>query len=557
MVERLELEFSSGLTILTGETGAGKSILVDALGLVLGERADSSMVRHGREQAEVSAAFDVTPAVAAWLQANDFVSSADEECVARRVVTASGRSRCYLNGRMATVQALRELAENLVDIHSQHAHQSLLKPETQRQLLDNLAPDTTPLEHTRVAYARWRELHHALAGMGGDVAERQQQIQLLRYQAQELEALRPEPSGLAELDSEHRRLAHAAQLLETGQRVCDLLDHEDGMSAASALRTAGRELDSVLAHDHKLTPMRELLDSALIQTSETAEELRRYLTALEIDPQRLRDLENRIAVLQDAARKHQVRIEELPALLERLQQRLHALENFEERAAALEQELLAALHTYRATAAALSHQRVATAQQVGAQVTANIRELGMPKGHFVVAINHHADAAPSPTGTDHIEFQVTANPGQAPGPLHKVASGGELSRISLAIQVIAAQQSGVETLIFDEVDVGVGGRVAEIIGQKLAQLAKDRQVLCITHLPQVAVHGHHHLRVSKISTDTKAYSELRLLSAQEQVEEIARMLGGRDITATTLQHAQELLNHAQQSAVRGGEPIHG
>lgn len=538
LVDQLELEFRDGLTILTGETGAGKSILVDALGLVIGDRADSGLVRKGRDQTEISAAFDPTDAALAWLREHDF---GDEECVIRRVISASGRSRGYINGRMATVQALRDLGETLVDIHSQHAHQSLLKPDIQRQLLDGMQAEENPTAPVRAAYQQWKELHQALHGMGGDAAERLAQINLLRYQVQELEALNPNPDDLTALEDEHRRLAHATQLLETGQRALGMLDGDEGFSALTGLNGAGRELDGVLNHDPKLQPIRELMETAAIQTREAADELRRYLDGLEIDPGRLQEVETRIGELQDAARKHQMKIDELPRLLERLRDQLQGLESFEERAATLETDLMNALHAYREAAAKLSAQRAAIAEDLAARVTANMQQLGMPKGRFFIAVTPHPDASPTPVGTDHIEFQVAANPGQDPGPLHKVASGGELSRISLSVQVITAQQSGVDSLVFDEVDVGVGGGVAEIVGQKLASLGESRQVLCITHLPQVAACGHQHLKVHKTVRDDTTHSELTWLDHDQRVEEVARMLGGLDITATTRDHAREML----------------
>jgi len=537
LVKQLELNLRDGLTILSGETGAGKSILVDALGVVLGARAENALVRKGCQQSEISAVFQPSPAAVAWLQAHDFDP---QSCTISRIILANGRSRSYINGRITSAQALRELGELLVDIHSQHAHQSLLKPDIQRQLLDAMSTDQHPQQQTHQAYQQWKTLRQTLQNLGGDVTQRQAQIQLLRYQVQELAALTPSDEELTSLENEHRRLAHATQLLESGQRALAMLDGEDG-GALHSLHLACRELDSVTHHDAKLHPIHELAENAVIQTSEAADELRRYLDRLEIDPQRLHQVEQRLAQLQDAARKHQVKVHQLPQLFADLQAQLHELEHFEQHAASLESELTQALATYRNAARALSAQRLMSAERLSGQITANMRQLGMPKGYFFIAITPQPESEPTAVGTDHIEFLVTANPGQDPGPLAKVASGGELSRISLSIQVITAQHSGVHTLLFDEVDVGIGGAVAEIVGQQLARLANNRQVLCITHLPQVAAYGKHQLQVRKVVYDQTTYSELAWLDEAQRVEEIARMLGGLDITETTRHHAREML----------------
>ncbi|MCP4699950.1 MAG: DNA repair protein RecN [Gammaproteobacteria bacterium] len=537
IVESLELELEEGLTILTGETGAGKSILVDALGLALGDRADSMAVRQGCEQAEITAAFDLTPATQAWLREQSFDS--DSDCLIRRIVTRNGRSRNYVNGHSATLQALRELSDTLVDIHSQHAHQSLLKPEIQRRLLDETSGDA--LTRVNDVYQTWKALRTKLKSMGGNAADRTAQINLLHYQAEELETLELDAGSLANLDEEHRRLAHASLLLEGGQRALDLLNIDEGVSALSCLGFASRELEAAEIHDDRIRPILDLLDNAVIHAQEATNELRHYLANLEVDPARLRWAEQRITTLQDIARKHQIRIEELPARLSSLQQQLHDLETFEERAAELEAELAGALRDYRKAARVLSGERGKTATELEKRITANMQKLGMPKGRLLIEVTPCEDAPPGPDGTDAIEFLVSTNPGQEPRPLGKVASGGELSRISLAIQVITAQSSGVETLVFDEVDVGVGGGVAEIVGQQLAALGGQRQVLCITHLPQVAAYGRHHLQVHKSSRANTTQTEIKLLDEEKRVLEIARMLGGIEITKQTLAHAREML----------------
>jgi DNA repair protein RecN (Recombination protein N) len=537
LVENLELDFDEGFTTITGETGAGKSILIDALGLLLGERADSGVVRAGCEESEISAAFDLTPTLAEWLAAQDLAS--DGDCLIRRVIMRNGRSRAYINDRAVTVQTLREVGAFLVDIHSQHAHQALLKNEAQRAILD-AASNTDWLDAMATSYQNWRALTQQLQDLGGNAADRAAQIHLLRYQVEELEnAEVTDAQALQALQEEHRRLAHAGQIQVNTESALAALDSERG--GISALYQAQRALLSVVEHDARLQPLLEMLDSAAIQAQEAADELRHYSAGLDNDPRALEILEQRLADLQNLARKHQLPMAELPHKLSELRTKLDNLENYEERAARLEQALSVALDAYRTSAHKLSETRAATALVLSQRISANMRQLGMPKGVFEIQVKPQAEAKPSPTGTDSIEFLVSANPGQPLRPLHKVASGGELSRISLAIQVIAAEGSGIPTLVFDEVDVGVGGGVAEIIGRQLHALGQQRQVLCITHLPQVAACGQQHLQVSKSSHANTTHTQIKRLEPEQRVEELARMLGGLEITASTLAHAREML----------------
>lgn len=542
IVEELRLEFAAGLTILTGETGAGKSIMVDALGLVLGDRADSGVVRAGCEQTEISARFIPSSAARAWLQAQGLERDG-ATCELRRVIARNGRSRAYINAKTVTVQLLSSLGEQLVDIHSQHAHQSLLRQEIQRQLLDAVLPESEPLVHVSEAWQAWKDSRDALRALGGQSEDREARMSLLRYQVEELAALELDQESLQQLEEEHRRLAHAGRLLTAAEQALALLDGEMG-GVLSGLGQSSRELEAVSAHDERLQPILELLGNAQIQAEEAANELRHYQDHLEIDPARLDWLENRIADLQDIARKHQLRVEELPAHLLTLQSQLNDLEYHEQRAAALEKQLQTHLAAYHQAAQQLTAARSAQAEQLGAAISANMRQLGLPHGQLLIQVKAYPDGAPGPHGQDQVEFLVSTNPGQPPKPLSKVASGGELSRISLAIQVITAQSSGVGLLVFDEVDVGVGGGVAEIVGQRLAALGRQRQVLCITHLPQVAAHGAQHLQVRKHSADGQTQTEIHPLNTKQRVEEIARMLGGLEITAQTLAHAKEMLSHA-------------
>jgi len=551
IVTQLELDFNAGLTIITGETGAGKSILIDALGLVLGERADSSIVRQGCDVAQVNAIFSLSATLQQWLQERELnpvetVENADE-CIIRRSVNQNGRSRAYINDRPVSMQILREFGEQLVDIHGQHAHQSLLKTDMQRQLLDDMAPNRKTLEVVAKTYQAWRALKRELENLGGDTKEREARLALLRYQVQELAALELTPAALQTLEEDHRRLANAHQLLENCQRALSLLDDSETGSALTALNQTHEALAAVQTHDERLAPIVELAESAMIQTQEAASELRHYMQNLDIDPARLHEVEQQLATLQDMARKHKIPFAELPAYFEQLRQELDNLEHYEERANRLETEVAAALAAYQTAAAKLHQQREKTAKQLAKQIIANMQQLGMPGGQMQIGVTAQAEAPPNKLGTDAIEFLVSANPGQMPKPLHKVASGGELSRISLSIQVITAQRSGVASLVFDEVDVGIGGGVAEIVGQLLRRLGDNRQVLCITHLPQVACQGHQHLKVQKSAKKKHTHTEIRWLDTQERVEEVARMLGGVEITEQTLAHAQEMLQWHRQA----------
>ena len=547
IIQQLSLDLEIGLTVITGETGAGKSIIIDALGLLLGERADSSVVREGCEQTEIIGHFDLTASAHEWLAGQDL--SSPDPCIIRRVINRNGRSKAYLNENSIKVQDLSVFGETLVEIHSQHAHQALMRAETQRQLLDGMNQPNRALQAVKQTFTHWKQLRNKLKQLGGFSADRNAQLTLLRYQVEELETLELTDSSLAALEAEHTRLAYANQLLEGAQSALTVLEssseQDNSSSAVSSLSHALREVENIQTHDEKLTPIVEMLDAAMIQAQEAASELQHYLNNLDIDPQRLDWLEQRLAQLQDTARKHQVKVEELPALLKQLQEQLDVLENYEQRAATLEADLQKALQSYRTAAAHLSQQRTDTAQSLSADITDNMQHLGMPNGRLVIKIQAQTDATPTLFGTDNVTFLVSANLGQSPKPLHKAASGGELSRISLAIQVITAQASNVATLVFDEVDVGIGGGVAEIVGQKLAALGKQQQVLCITHLPQVAACGHQHLRVRKQAQKDSTLTDLVRLSTNERTQEIARMLGGIEITAQTLAHAQEMLtlNH--------------
>ena len=533
IVEQLELNFTNGLTIITGETGAGKSILIDALSLVLGERADSTVVRHGNETAQIQAIFTLPKVAIDWLQ------NSSERCSVRRIVGSNGRSKAYINEQAVSVQTLRKLGEYLIDIHGQHAHQSLLKSENQRQLLDDVALNKQPQEQVEKIYQQWKTIKNTLDELGGE--DREAKIAFLRYQVQELENFELTAESIVNLENEYRRLANAQQLLENSQQALNLLDSDTGNTTLSYLCQANNMLEAVQQHDSKLTNIVTLLENAIIQIQEAVGELGHYTQSLDIDNSRLQTIQQQITNLQDLARKHRVRFVDLPQHFINLTEQLAELDNYAENANHLQVKLTKILQEYQITAAKLHTQRVQTAQLLSKQITIEMRRLGMPGGKMVINVHKDEDVLPTPVGTDTIEFLVSTNPGHAPKPLQKVASGGELSRISLAIQVITAKSNGVPILVFDEVDVGIGGGVAEIVGQLLNNLSQQRQVLCITHLPQVACQGKQHLQVSKIIQQNNTHTSITILNQQQKIYEIARMLGGIAITSQTIAHAKEML----------------
>lgn len=541
VIDELELSFQTGMTVLTGETGAGKSIIVDALGLILGDRADSTMLRAGAERCEISATFDVsaTPAVRELLE-TQAIPADDDEMLVRRILGADGRSRAFVNGSPVPLQALREIGEALVDIHGQHAHQSLLRRDAQRQLLDSYGDYEPLLAQLTGLYRKWRSITSQLQELGSSGDDREARLELLRYQVQELDALAPASDEFEALENEYSRLSNASRLLESAQVAYQCLS-EDDSAIAVQLKRLERELLELGRFDAGLQPIIELLQSAGIQVAEASDELRHYLDRLDLDPERLHAVEQRLSSLHDMARKHKVKPEVLPQHLELLREQLNQLESSDERYAALKAEETRVLDDYNATSDRLHQSRKKAAATLAAAVTAQIRELGMPGGEFRIDITSEPDATPTAAGRDRVEFLVSANPGQPPRPLGKVASGGELSRISLAIQVIGSRDSGVSTMIFDEVDAGIGGGVAEIVGKLLRQLAEHRQIFCVTHLPQVASQGQQHLRVLKMTGDKETRTRVTALTADERVEEIARMLGGLKITDQTRAHAREML----------------
>jgi len=546
IIDTLELEFGAGFTVLTGETGAGKSILIDALGLLLGDRADSAMVRAGAAQAELSAEFSVAAAgsVGAWLEQHSLSDSDSPDTVLlRRLVSAEGRTRAFVNGSPVPVGSLRELGEFLIEIHGQHEHQKLVRSDAQRALLDDygrLHEQTRAVSEAAMTHARLeRELAAALDQGRQDPAR----AGYLRHQLDELEALDLKEDEIAQLDAEHRTLSHAGELLQDGAQACDALNGgEDTLSDRLATITGLLE-----AHAEQLPAFAEaaeMLAAAGIQIDEAASNLRRALDRLELDPARLSAVESRLEIIQDLARKHHVRPAELPALRERLALELAAVENAAGEVGRIDAERAATEKRYRKLADILTLARLKAAKSLSAAITEIARDLGMSQARFVIDISGRGNSRPAVHGDDEIRFDFSANPGQPPRPLAKIASGGELSRISLAVQVAASEIESAPTMIFDEVDSGVGGATAEIVGARLKALGARHQVLCVTHLPQVAAQGRGHFAIRKEVDGRQTYTRVSALDEAARVQELARMLGGREITDPVLANARELLARA-------------
>lgn len=552
VVKSLNLDFQSGMSVLTGETGAGKSILLTALGLALGNRADSGYIRPGSKRAEINLEFDLSDAPLAqqWLLDNDLDN--EQQCLIRRTISEDGRSKAYINSRSVTLQSLQTLSEKLIEIHGQHAHLTLLNPDEQRRLLDNYAKNQQQLldeyannhpliDQVNSHFRLWQEAQHELQGLVKAHKESNERKELLQYQLEELLTLNLKNFNYQELSEEHSKQAHLGEILSIGHQQLDALYENERQSLNQLLNHSIQELEQLGRYAPELSTISQLLQEAQIQLEDAAQELRRYLETQEIDPKRLEYLETQIAVIHNLGRKHQVNPEHLPDLARRLQQELAGITHDSERIKTLSVDVKHLSEAYHQLAQQLSERRQLSGLELQQHISEMIHELGMPQGEFLVSISPMEDEKPRLNGLDKIEFLVSANPGLPPKPLAKVASGGELSRISLAIQVVTSNDKTTPTMIFDEVDSGIGGGIAEIVGQKLRHLSKNRQVLCVTHLPQVASQAHHHLYVSKNNQSDMTSSTVRLLDEQERIEEIARMLGGVNITANTLAHAKEML----------------
>jgi DNA repair protein RecN (Recombination protein N) len=538
IVDRLDLEFKPGFTALTGETGAGKSILIDALTMVLGERSDAGLVREGCAKAEISAEFslEAVPPAQQWLEAADLADD-PAACLLRRVLEASGRSRAYINGRPATLQQLKELGEMLVDIHGQHEHQSLTRSLAQRQLLDAYAGAQALARETADAWRHWQDLRSQRAEWERNAQALEEERERLRWQRQELERLAFSAEEWETLQADHKRLAHAASLLETVEYALEALSEGEAAALAIVDGVLGK-LRTAIEYDPGLKEALEVLEPAQIQIQEAVYGLRHYRNRIDLDPRRLQEAEQRLEAIHTTARKHRTSPERLPELLAGVRQRLADLGDGAS-AEELARREQAAEQAYRALAGKLSHAREKAAAELTGRVTEQMQGLALSGGRFEVAL--HPTSEGGAHGLEQVEFLVAANPGSAARALAKVASGGELSRISLAIQTVTSTVAEVPTLIFDEVDAGIGGRVAEIVGRMLAQLGRRHQVMCITHLPQVAASAAHQWQVTKKAAAGGVRSDVRELDRAQRVEEIARMLGGVKITETTRKHAAEML----------------
>lgn len=550
VVDEVDLEFESGFTTLTGETGAGKSILVGALALALGERADSRAIRPGTDRCEITAAFDLRqrPDLIHWLADNDL--DEDDGCIVRRIVTAEGRSRGYINGRSVSMQTLRALGEQLVDICGQQSHQSLRHTGVQRDLLDDYGGHATLAAEMDTEFSRWQAVQTELDALTQVRQQKSERQDLLNYQVGELRALNLQPGEIEDLEKRHRIAANSLRIADGVSEALQKLYEADASAAYTTISAVKHDLGELAQLDEQLAPVSDLLAEAEILVSEAAESLRHRLGQLDHDPRLQQQLEQRIADIHELAHKHRVKPDALTELLDELAQELTTLEHSDERLRELTDEVTAHRKQMDITAEALTEARQAAAAALGEQVSENMQKLGMPGGYFRADLQPNADGKTGPHGADRIRFVATANPGHEPGPLAQVASGGELSRLNLAIQVVTMARNAVPTLIFDEVDAGIGGGVAEIVGNRLRDLSRRRQVLCVTHLPQVASQADYQLRVTKISDGRSTRTSVKGLTEPERIEEIARMLGGVDITPRTRAVAADMLKgtRVQKSA---------
>ncbi len=544
IIDQLELSFNKGLTVMTGETGAGKSILIDALGLILGDRADPGMIRHGCERAEICAEFSIAPdsMPAKWLSQYEFDHSG--ECLIRRTLSQAGRSKAYINGRVTPLNQLRELGGLLIDIHGQHEHQALMQLEKQGEILDLYASNSDLLKQLISTFKHWNALQKELDLLLQTNEERNAKFELLSYQVEELDKLDLSAGELQKLDEQHKRLANANRLRLGVQSLLEQLHDNDEQAITQQLSQNAATLEQLTEMDHQLASACEQLNSISLQLQEMTSDLRHYLDRLEVDPEQLQFIEQRLADIFDIARKHHVPTQELVELHQTLKQEFSALDGAEGRAEEIKDEIKIAEKEYHRHALKLSENRKKAADRLVLNVNQKIQQLGMPHGYIEICFTP-IEKQPSPSGLEKVEFFVVTNPGQPLKPLTKVVSGGELSRISLAIQVSLSNNVSVDTMVFDEVDVGIGGGVAEVVGQQLRALGKDRQVLCVTHLPQVAALGNHHFQVNKTSESESTHTTIVELKNESRIEEISRMLGGVKITEQTRAHAKEMIAGAQ------------
>ena len=544
IIDAIELELRPGLTVLTGETGAGKSILVDALQLLAGGRAGAEVVRHGSERAEISGTFDLAQApreLKQWLEEQSLGGS--EDLIIRRVVAADGRSRAYLNGQSVPLQLLREAGNILIDIHGQHEFQSLMRSAAQRELLDDYGKHDALAGQVGIAHRVWLEILNRTLDLETKARDRDAKLELLRYQVNELNALQLKEGEIASLTEERARLSNRGRLAEGTQAALQQLFESDEGSAHASVSRAIQALRGLASVDSKLASVLPILEETSIQITEAARALEHYRETLDVDSARQDEVERRLSAIEELARKNRVTPEELVERAKQLTTELEGLERAELDLAVLRKDLASALDSYRTQAQQLSARRVTAGRALAKDISARMQTLGMAGGRFQVEVTQDGNADPAQHGIDQIEFRVTANPGQPPRALSKVASGGELSRLSLAVQVSCAARE-TRCMVFDEVDSGIGGAIAEIVGRELRSLGARGQVLCVTHLPQVASQGHHHLRVTKLTDGKTTRTALTDLATGDRVEEIARMLGGVEVTSKARDHAKEMLKAA-------------
>jgi DNA repair protein RecN (Recombination protein N) len=540
IVESLDLELNQGMTVVSGETGAGKSIMLDALGLTLGNRAETGTVRLGAEKADITASFNIAeiPSAEQWLRDNDLDNCG--ECILRRVITKEGRSRCYINGRPSPANSVKALGEHLIAIHGQHEHQRLLKKDHHRTLLDDFSGLTKLAEQTRQAFQHWSKLNTELTHLSEQSTEQTARIQLLSYQIEELDQLALHKNELKQLEQEQKTLANAGEILSTGHQFISLASEDESSNCVQSLNQCRQLLANIQSESPSVRQAAEMLDSALIQVEEASTEMRHYLERVEVNPTRQLEVEERLSTIFEIARKHRIKPDEITTLHQTLQQEFASLSRTDEELEQLEKAVETTYAQLIECANKLSEKRRKGAKQLSKLVGQQLHSLGMPAASLTVQLSPLE--RPTAHGMEDVEFLIVTNQGQPAKPLGKIASGGELSRISLAIQVITAQTSTTPTLIFDEVDVGIGGAIAEVVGKLLKKLGESAQILCVTHQPQVASQGHQHLFVSKRSDKQQTHTQIDQLTEERRIEEIARMLGGISITERSIEHAREMLD---------------
>ncbi len=543
-VDKLDIDFEPGMTAITGETGAGKSIILGALGLTLGDRADKTVIRPGASKTDLSAEFDLAniPAAQAWLSENDLELDGETgSCLLRRVINDDGRSRAYINGAVVTQANLKTLGEMLLDIHGQHEHQSLLRRATHVRLLDEFAVDGKLLAQLQSTWRQWQQNFQQLESLRQQSAENSAESQLLSYQLTELEEMQISDGEVEQLEAEFKSLSHADDMLEAVNSALALCGEDEEGNASSLLNQARTALERLPDQSGRIGTVRELLETADIQLQEALSELHAFNAEFDADPQRLEAINARLSDLHSVARKHRIKAEALPQLVSDLREQLDKLENSDAEVEKLAANDKLLREQFQQLAGEVSKQRQSGAKKLAKAVNERLQALSMPHAKLEVALTPANASKPSQHGNEHVDFLVSTNPGQPAQALSKIASGGELSRISLAIQVITAQTSHVPSLVFDEVDVGIGGGVAKVVGEQLRQLGERAQILCVTHQAQVAGQGHHHLFVSKHSDKKSTLTKITRLEGEEVVKEVARMLGGEAVSAESLAHAQQMV----------------